>query len=134
MARARDPEGRIEYIVHDLSKPLPGYEGRFRPDDDKVDLVFAAEREQSLTVLGPDGMTMAQLGDSGISRRCVQLVAVLALGQLPGECMLAPARPHDQNFHASSVSKGSYARILFSWSNLVSIATSGRPNGKASSR
>jgi 2-polyprenyl-3-methyl-5-hydroxy-6-metoxy-1,4-benzoquinol methylase len=29
MAQARDPDGRIEYRVHDLSAPVPGWEARF---------------------------------------------------------------------------------------------------------
>jgi hypothetical protein len=63
----------------------------------------------------------------------VQLGAVLALREFPGECVLAPARPHDENLHKPSVSKGPVARMLFSWPNLVPIAASGRRSGELSS-
>src|SRR5947208_3536542 len=109
------------------------HEGRFRSDDDEVDFMLAAEREQSLAVLRPDRMAMANPGDPRVSRRSMQLFAVLALGQLPGERVLAPARPHDQNLHGRSVSKGSYVRILFLWPIPVSIAAIGRLSGEVSS-
>src|SRR5439155_7343771 len=108
-------------------------ERRLRPDDHEVELVLATEREQALPVLSPDGMTVADLRDSGVSGRGMQLAAVLALRQFPGKRVLAPARPHHQNLHASSVSKGSYARILLPWSNPASIGMTGRRSGKVSS-
>src|SRR5207237_736949 len=89
----------------------------------------ALSRRESVGVLRPDRMAMANPGDPRVSRRSMQLFAVLALGQLPGERVLAPARPHDQNLHGRSVSKGSYVRILFLWPTPVSIVASGRRSG-----
>src|SRR5207244_6905376 len=127
-AWAKDGDPRVPELIREAR-----HERRLRADDNEVDLMLAAEPEQPLAVLGPNGMTRADLGDSGVSRRRVQLVAVFALGQFPGKRVLAPARPHDQDLPAPSVSKGSVARILFSWSDPVSIATSGRRSGKVSS-
>jgi hypothetical protein len=89
-----------------------GDERSFRPDDDEVDFVLAAEGEQPFAVLGSNRVAVADLRDPRVSRRRVQLLAGLALGQLPRQRMLSPARPHHQNLHAQSVSKGSAARIL----------------------
>src|SRR5436190_23857940 len=96
--------------------------------------MLTAEREQALAVLRAYGMAMADLADAGVSRRRVELAAPLTLSQFPSERMLAPARPHHQNLHASSVSKGSLARIPLSWSNQALIATSGKRSGRRSSR
>jgi len=109
-ARAEDGDASMPQLVCQAR-----HERRLRPHDDEVDLVLAAEPEQPLPILGPDGMAMADPGDSRVSRRRVQLLAVFALGQFPGKRMLAPARPHDENLHPLSVSEGSVARILFSW-------------------
>ena len=109
-------------------------ERRFRTDDDEVDLVLAAEREQPLAVLGSDRVTMPDLGDPGVARRRVQLLARFALSEFPGKRVLSPARPRHQNLHATSVSKGSAARIHPPWSNQVLIGTSGKPSGRDSSR
>jgi hypothetical protein len=100
--------GMAELVCHACDKR------GFRPDDDEVDLVLAAEREQPLAVLGPHRVAVADLGDSRVPRRGVQLVAGLALGQHPRKHMLTAARPHHQNLHAQSVSKGSAARTLLS--------------------
>ena len=44
-------------------------------------------------------MAAAERGDAGVPGRCVELVERLALGELPGERVLAPPRTDNQHFH-----------------------------------
>jgi hypothetical protein len=84
----------------------PGHERRFRADHDQVDLVLAAEGEQPLAVLGMHGVAGTEPRDAGVPWRGMQLVAVLALSELPGKRVFAPARPHHENLHRAECFKG----------------------------
>src|SRR5204862_1624280 len=128
-ARPEDGDARVPELVGEARD-----ERRFRPDDDEVDLVLAAEREQALPILGADGVAVPDRRNARVAGGGVQLVAPSALRQFPGERVLAAARAHHENLHASSVSKGSERRILSPWSNPASIGTSGRRSGRRSSR
>ena len=77
----------------------PGDERCFRADDDEVDAQRAREREHAVAVRGEDGMTAPELGDARIPRCGVQLVEPRALGDLPGECVLASTRADDEHPH-----------------------------------
>jgi hypothetical protein len=66
------------------------HERRFRSDHDEIDLVLAAKCKQPLAILGSDGMALADLGDSRVAGCRMQLVAELALSQLPGQGVLPP--------------------------------------------
>jgi aspartate kinase len=88
----------------------PSDERRLGPNHNQVDLMLAAESKQPFAVFRPDRMAIADHGDPRVSRRGMKLVAELALGEFPGERVLTPTRPDDENFHPISVSKGSVAR------------------------
>ena len=86
-------------------------ERRLRADDGEVDLELAAEREQALAVLGAHRVALAEPSDAGIAGRGVQRFEPGALLQLPGERVLAPAGPNDQDPHGgeSTHARGEYA-------------------------
>ena len=88
-------------------------ERRLRPDHDEIGGDGAGEREQPLSVLGADGMAAAEPGDAGIPRRRVQLFALFALRELPGERVLATPRPDDQDPHAASLLGGPASEACF---------------------
>ena len=64
---------------------------------------LAAEREQSLAVLRAHRVALPEGGDAGVAGRGVQLVELRARGELPGERVLAAARPDDQHLHGGGV-------------------------------
>jgi hypothetical protein len=68
-----------------------------------MDLVLAAEPKQAFDVIHPDRVAAAQRRDPRIAGRCVQLGESPALRDLPGERMLAAARPQDQHVHEGGV-------------------------------
>ncbi len=73
-------------------------------DDDEIDSELAAEPEEPLAVLGPHRVASAERRDPGIPGCRVQLGELRALGKRPGERVLAPARPDDEDVHGPSLS------------------------------
>src|SRR4029453_10029814 len=97
--------------------------------------------EETLHVIGSDGMAAAERRDPGIPGRCVQFREPPALRDLPGERVLATAGPQDQDLHVREFKVGSGCfkyRIgavgALVWWNQDLIATSGSRNGSSSSR
>ena len=78
-----------------------GHERHLGTDHDEVDRERAREREQALRVLRVHRVARPETGDPRVTGRGVQLGQPRALRELPGERMLAPARPHDQNLHVA---------------------------------
>ena len=78
----------------------PGDERRLRPDDDEVDAELVAEPEQRLRVVGPQRMTGAEPGDSGVAGGGVEVAERRALGDLPRQRVLTTARADDEDVHA----------------------------------
>jgi hypothetical protein len=99
-ARPEDEETRVPECVADA-----GHERRLRPDHDEIDGQAAGEREQSLSVLGPDGMAGAEPGDARIARCRVQAREGRALRELPGERVLATPRADHQNPHRQTLTR-----------------------------
>ena len=65
--------------------------------------MLAAEAEEPLAVLRADGMAAADPRDTGVPGRRVQSLETWALGELPGERVLATAGPDDADSHAASL-------------------------------
>ena len=84
----------------------PDDERHLGPDHDEVDRERAREREQALGVLRVHRVARPEPGDPRVAGRGVQLGEPRALRELPGERVLAPARPHDQNLHAPDANGG----------------------------
>ena len=80
----------------------PGDERRLRPDDDKIDPLAPAERDEAGDVAGGDRHAFGLLGDPGIARRAIEPVDQRRGRDRPGERMLAPARSHHQHPHLVS--------------------------------
>ena len=78
-------------------------ERRLGADHDEVDVERARQGQESFTVVRTDRMTRAELRDSRIAGRGVELVEVRALAQLPGERVFASARPDDEDPHRRRV-------------------------------
>jgi hypothetical protein len=89
-----------------------GNERYLRPDDDQIDVQLAAEGEQALGVFGADRMALAEAGDSGVPGRRMKRVEARALRELPGECVLAPARPDDEDPLEPSLLIGPGGKLL----------------------
>jgi hypothetical protein len=87
--------------------PLCRDEWRLGADDGEVDVERACETEQSLGVLGPHRVAVAESSHPGVPRRAVQLHEAGALRELPRERVLATSGPHDEHLHAP----GSYSGL-----------------------
>ena len=92
----------------------PDHERSLRPHHHQVDADLAAEREQALAVLGANRVALPQARDPRVARRRVQLVELGARGKLPGERVLAAARPDDQHLHGGECTAGVGAAPLAS--------------------
>ena len=92
--RAEDWETRVPEAVGD-----PRREGCFRPDDGDVGNLRFRHIEQRRDV-GRVGLhAPAKLLDSRVPGRRDQIERLIVAGELPGERMLAPAAPDEQNLH-----------------------------------
>ena len=97
-AGAEDGDPRAAQVVRDSRD-----ERGLGADHDEVDLVFPAEPEQALDVVHPNGMAARERSDARVSGRGVQLCECVALGELPRERVLSPARADDQYLHPRRV-------------------------------
>jgi hypothetical protein len=68
-------------------------------DDDEVDVERASEGEQSLAILGSDGMAGAEARNAGIAGSGMELRELGGLAELPGERVLAPPGADQQHLH-----------------------------------
>ena len=92
---------------------LVGYprdEWRLGADHNQVDLERRAQSQQTLDIDRPKWMAVAEARDPGVARRCMELLEPRALGQFPGERVLAAARPHQQDLHHAQCFKAAGAR------------------------
>ena len=96
MSGAEDGDSGVSEMVGEA-----GDERRLGPDHDQIELELTGQPEQSLSVLGADGMAVAERRHPGVSGRRMQLIELGALGDLPGERVLASARSDDQDLHVS---------------------------------
>ena len=83
-----------------------GHERHLGTDHDEVDRERARKREQTLRVLRMHRVARPEPRDPRVAGRRVQLGQPRALRELPGQRMLAPARPHDQNLHSPDANGG----------------------------
>ena len=100
-ARAEDGDAGVAEVVGE-----PGDERRLRPDDDEVDAELVAEPEQRLRVVRPERVAGAEAGDARVAGGGVQVAEPRALGDLPRERVLAPARADDEDVHAGESNRG----------------------------
>ena len=82
------------------SSTMPAHQRRLRPDDDQVDLVALAERDDRGVVGDVERHAFRLARDAGIARRAIEPVGERACRHLPGQRVLAPARTEEENVHA----------------------------------
>src|SRR5439155_15595304 len=78
-----------------------GHERGLGTDHDEVGGQRARKLEQTLAVLRAYGVTLAELGDTGVPRRGVNLLERRALSELPGQRVLTAAGADDEDLHAA---------------------------------
>ena len=71
------------------------HERNLGTDDDEIDVERVGEREQPFPIVGTNRVAGAERGDAGIAGGGVELAQALALGELPGERVLAAAGTDD---------------------------------------
>ena len=74
-----------------------GDERRLRTDDDELDGVGAAELADRESVADVECDQVGALGNAGVAGRRVKPGEMGRLGDLPGECMFASARPDEED-------------------------------------
>ena len=97
-ARAEDRDSRVPKRVGD-----PGDERHLGADDHEVDAEGVAQVEEALRILRAHRMALAEACDARVPGRGVERCEPGALGELPGECVLAPPRADDEDSHGSSL-------------------------------
>ncbi len=78
------------------------HERRLGPDDDEVDVEGVRQPQETLCVLGPDRVALAERRDTRAPGRSVQIDGS-GPRQTPRERMLAPTRPDQENPHRPSL-------------------------------
>ena len=89
------------------------HERRLRADHDEVGLELPAKPEQALGVPGADRVALSEAGDPGIPGGGVERLEARALGDLPGERVLATPGADDQDPHAPSLLAASASQNVF---------------------
>ena len=93
-ARAEDRDARRRKRVGDARD-----ERGLGADDDEVGRERARELDKASPSSACTGWQLPSCGDAGVPGRCVQLGRARALRELPGERVLAPARPDEEHLH-----------------------------------
>ena len=104
--RAARPEDRDARVAKRVCQARD--ERRLRADHDEV-----AKPEQALGIPGADGVALSDAGDPGIPGGGVERLEARALGELPGERMLATPGADDQDPHAPSLLAASARQNVF---------------------
>ncbi len=82
----------------------PGLQSHFRSDHDQADAQFPRQPRQTLCVVGLVArQALGDLGDAGIARRAVDALDQRRLADFPGQGVLAPTRPDEEDIHVRAM-------------------------------